>query len=379
MITDGAPVSWAGMTYVASDDWLSQGPSSSASASVGFPNPDSLCRIALTSGTTAGVPKAIGMSARVVEDRIGLRRLTLTAAPWDRMLVLPILSSTSGFLSALQALADGHTIVFASSALEALQLINLFAVDLLIANPQQLKTMVAVHQTNPIPTPSLKLIRFSGEALALALISEVRARFCNKILCDFGSTESGPIAFGLVDRLLDVPGAAGYLAPWAELEVIGENGEALPVGSEGILRLRTNLQGADLLQGPASDAESQWIYSGDYGKILPDGMVVLSGRVSDLIRVSGKFVFPEPIEQALASYPGVEEAAALGRPSASGRHEFWIAIKANGPIDTEAVKTYLTSRNPDWIVTGVTLVDAMPRNDMGKLVRQRLREQLPVR
>jgi long-chain acyl-CoA synthetase len=145
------------------------------------------------------------------------------------------------------------------------------------------------------------------------------------------------------------------------------------------LRVRTKWQGYDLLKAPACNAEPQWVYSGDYGKILPDGMVVLSGRVSDLIRLSGKSVFPEPIEQALASYPGVEEAAALGRPTASGQHELWIALKSSGPIDAEAVKAFLSSRNPDWIVTGVTLADAMPRNDMGKLVRQRLREQLPVR
>ena len=176
-----------------------------------------------------------------------------------------------------------------------------------------------------------------------------------------------------------MPGAAGYLAPWVELEVIGENGKAVPVGSEGILRVRTKCQGYDLQQVPASVTEPRWDYPGDYGKVLPDGMVVLSGRVSDMIKLPGKLIFPEPIEQALASYPGVEEAAAIGRPSASGRHEFWIAIKSNGPIDTEAVKTFLTSRNPDWIVTGVMLVDAMPRTEMGKLVRRRLREQLPVR
>ena len=378
MITDGGPVSWTGTTYVASDDWFSQEPDHRASTGIGFPNPDLLCRIVLSPDTTA-VSEVVGLSARVFEDRNEFHHRTLTIVQWDRMLVLVTLASSLGFGSAILALAYGHTSVFAFSALEALQLINLYEADLLVTNPHYLKEMVAAHRTNPIPTPSLKLIKFGGSALAPELVSELRARFCDKFLCGFGGNELGPIIFGPVDRLLDVPGAAGYLAPGVELEVIGENGNTLPAGSEGILRARTKWQGANLLKGPASDAEPQWIYTGNYGKVLADGVVVLSGLTSDLIYLSGKLVSPEPIEQALASFPGVEAAAALGRPSTPGRHELWIAIKAKSPIDTEAVKTYLASQNPDWIVTGVTLVDAMPRNEMGKLVRRRLREQLPVR
>ena len=150
MITDGGPVSWTGTTYVASDDWFGQEPGHRASGRIGFPNPDALCRIAFSSGTTA-TPRAIGMSAQVFEDRIERHRCTLSIAAWDRMLILPTLNSV--FFSAALALANGRTIVFAFSAPEALQLINLFAIDLVVANPQQLKDMVAAHRTNPISHP----------------------------------------------------------------------------------------------------------------------------------------------------------------------------------------------------------------------------------
>lgn len=75
----------------------------------GFADND-LARIIMSSGATA---KAIGMSARVVEDRIMTGRRTLTLAPWDRMMCLPVLTSGLGFGSALQALAYGHALVFA--------------------------------------------------------------------------------------------------------------------------------------------------------------------------------------------------------------------------------------------------------------------------
>ncbi|MGH6682803.1 MAG: AMP-binding protein, partial [Pseudolabrys sp.] len=103
------------------DDWFTRR-FDAAARPPGFPDEDALARIILSSGTTA-IPKAIGMSTRVVEDRIITGQRTLTLSPWDRMMCLPVLTSSFGFGSALQALAYGHSVVFAESRIEALQMI----------------------------------------------------------------------------------------------------------------------------------------------------------------------------------------------------------------------------------------------------------------
>ena len=103
-----------GRLVLLTDDWFSRPFDTVAMRPVGFRDEDALARIIMSSGTTAA-PKAIGMSARVVEDRIITGRRTLTLAPWDRMMCLPVLTSSLGFGSALQALAYGHSVVFAES------------------------------------------------------------------------------------------------------------------------------------------------------------------------------------------------------------------------------------------------------------------------
>ena len=277
-----------------------------------------LARIIMSSGTTAA-PKAIGMSARVVEDRIITGRRTLTLAPWDRMMCLPVLTSSLGFGSALQALAYGHSVVFAEAAIEALQMIALYSVDLLVANPTHLHHMVAAHHETPIPTPSLNLIKFGGNAMPPHLVPEVRARLCNDILCVYSSTKSGPVAFSHIDRVLEHPGATGFLAPWVDAEIIGPDNQILPRGIEGRLRVRTKWQGYDLREGP--DAANRWMYPGDIGSISANGMLSLVGRVADAINTEGTFISPEQLERELSGYPGLIDFAVVGMPKADGNRK----------------------------------------------------------
>lgn len=335
--------------------------------------PDELARIIMSSGTTA-TPKAIGQTARVVEDRIVAGRRTLTLAPWDRMMCLPPLTSSLGFGSALQALAYGHTVVVADSALDALQMISLYSVDLLVANPQHLKAMVEAHRDNPSPTPSLRLVKYGGNALAPGLAADVRQRFCNTVMCVYSSTESGPIAYAHIDHILANPGSTGIVAPWVDVEIVGPDDQPVRAGVEGRLRVRSEWQGYDLKEGPA--AAKNWMYPGDLARMSLDGVLTLIGRSADAIRTSSAFVSPEQIEQALFGFPGVTDVAAVGMPRAGGGEEIWLAVISDTGVDQNALRAFLLSKNPLWNVATIKLVPRFRRNDMGKIVRARVREIL---
>jgi acyl-coenzyme A synthetase/AMP-(fatty) acid ligase len=285
-----------------------------------------------------------------------------------------VLTSSLGFGSALQALAYGHSVVFAESAIESLQMIALYGADLLVANPQHLQFMVAAHRETPIPTPSLKLIKFGGNAMPPDLVPDVRARLCKDILCVYSSTESGPVAFGPIDRILEQPGSTGFLAPWADVEIIGPDDEPVPRGIEGRLRVRTKWQGYDLAEG--ADAANRWMYPGDIGSISADGMLTLVGRVADAIDVGDTFIPPEQIERALSGYPGLVDVAVVGMPQASGHQEIWIGVMAQGQVNEQAIKDFVLKKNPRWKVSRVKVLDRIRRNDMGKIVRARIREKL---
>jgi acyl-coenzyme A synthetase/AMP-(fatty) acid ligase len=334
---------------------------------------DELARIIMSSGTTA-TPKAIGHTARVVEDRIVTGRRTLSYAPWDRMMCLPPLSSSLGFGSALHALAYGHSVVVADSAIEALQMIALYNVDLVVANPQHLKGMVEAHRGTPVPTPSLRMIKYGGNALVPSLAMEVRQRFCKDLLCVYSSTESGPIALGHYDHILANPGSTGIIAPWVDLEIIDADDKPAPVGVEGRLRVRSQWQGYNLVDGPG--AAQDWMYTGDLAKVSADNTLTLIGRSADAISIEGAFVSPEQIEQALFGFPGVLDVAAVGMKQAHGPDQIWLAVVTSSVLDTQALSHFLMEKNARWRVAKISVVPKFKRNEMGKIVRARVREIL---
>lgn len=353
------------------DDWFTR-EADAAARPAAFKDDDALARIILSSGTTAAA-KAIGMSARVVEERIITGRRTLTLAPWDRMMCLPVLTSSLGFGSALQALAYGHSVVFAESPIEALQMIAAYQVDLLVANPRQLQAMVEAHRENPVPTPSLRLIKFGGDTIAPHLVPEIRTRLCNNVLCVYSSTESGPVAFAPIDRIADRPGATGFLAPWIEAEILGPDDRLVPDGREGRLRVRSQWQGYDVIEGP--NAARRPMYPGDIATISDDGMLSLVGRAADAIDVGGAFVAPEQIERALSGFPGFTDVAVVGVPQ-GGRQDICIGVVAHGAVDEQAIKKFLLEKNARWTIARVKSLEQISRNDMGKIVRARVRAAL---
>ena len=361
-----------GRTLFLQDNWFMRETDPHATAPATFED-DELARIIMSSGTTA-TPKAIGHTARVVEDRIITGRRTLSYAPWDRMMCLPPLASSLGFGSSLHALAYGHSVVVADSAIEALQMIALYNVDLVVANPRQLRSMVEAHMQTPIPTPSLRMIKYGGNALAPSLAAEVRQRFCKDLLCVYSSTESGPIAFGHFDHIVANPGSTGIVAPWVDVEVLGPDDKPVPTDVEGRLRIRSRWQGYDLKEGPA--AAKAWMYTGDLAKLSADNTLTLIGRHADAVLVDGAFVSPEQIEQALFGFPGIEDVAAVGMKQAGGDEQLWLAVIASGVVDKQAICDFLGKKNPRWRISQVKFVPRFRRNEMGKVVRSRVREIL---
>lgn len=115
-----------------------------------------------------------------------------------------------------------------------------------------------------------------------------------------------------------------------------------------------------------------WFVSGDIGAVWPDGMLTVTGRVSDLINRGGTKVSPRVIEQALLSLPTVIDAAAFGVPDASGLEQIWAAIVARARIDDTVLNAFCQRALPGISPTTILQMAALPRNENGKLLREQL-------
>jgi len=204
-----------------------------------------------------------------------------------------------------------------------------------------------------------------------------------KILERYGMSEAGMIASNPLDGAR-IAGTVGYALPDVDLRVIAD-GKPAQAGEAGIVEVK----GPNVFKGywrmPDKTAEefreAGWFSTGDVGALSEDGRLTLSGRAKDLIIVGGYNVYPKEIEDILDALPEVAEAAVIGAPHADmGEGVVALLVPAGGsaaapPLDEAALKKAVADLARFKQPRRFFWVDALPRNTMGKVQKQALREQ----
>jgi len=373
----GIPLLPAQRQVLVDDKWFEgERRVSTASPAKGFADEEKICCVALSSGTT-GRPKAISLTIKAFQQWIMNYYSTLGLGTWERLLLLIGLTSSWGFSLAAHALFAGRTLIFARNPRESLHMMSVYGVDAMAATSVQLRETVREQAREPVPLTSLRSVLTGGGSLSQSMVAEARARLCSAIVNLYGSTEAGGTAFATVDQLSETEGAAGYVAPWADVEVVDTSGNRLPAGTNGILRIRATCQGAPYPPEQAASNDSfrdGWFYPGDLGRITPGGLMILSGRTSNVINVGGLKLASEVIEDVLRSHPAVTEVVAFGAMGESGIEEISVALVANRPVADSHLINWSAERGIP--LTRVFFVDTLPKTPSGKIHRDLLKQQL---
>ena len=217
----------------------------------------------------------------------------------------------------------------------------------------------------------------SGSAPLLASThQEFEARTGQRILERYGMTETGMNTSNPLEGERRA-GTVGPALPGVEVRVGATDGRELAAGETGVLEVR----GPNVFVGywrlPQKTAEEMrpdgFFITGDMARIEADGYVTIVGRAKDLIITGGLNVYPKEIEQAIDALPGVTESAVVGVPH---------------PDFGEAVVAVVTGRPGGDVVAAlrdrlagfklpkhVEVVDELPRNAMGKVQKNLLRDR----
>jgi len=373
----GAPFMAGERQVVVSDGWFEgERRPLVASPPQGFTSDQMICCVALSSGTT-GRPKAISLTVKAFQQWVMNYYSTLGLGAWERLLLLIGLNSSWGYTIAAHALFGGRTALFADTARGSLQMMAVYGADAMAATSNQLRELVREQQKAPIPSSSLRTVLTGGGLLSRTMIAEARASLCSSIVNLYGSTEAGGTAFANTDQLTAIEGATGFVAPWAEVEIVDERDTALPPSTDGILRIRATCQGAPY---PPERAEVNpsfrggWFYPGDRGQITSDGLMIVNGRTSDVINVGGLKLAPEVIEDVLREHPSVTDVAAFGKMGDGGIEEISVALVVRAPVvETQVIRWSAERGIP---VARIFVVNALPKTQSGKIHRDLLKQQL---
>ena len=132
---------------------------------------------------------------------------------------------------------------------------------------------------------------------------------------------------------------------------------------------------ADRPEETARVLRDGWLHTGDIGRLDDDGYLYVLDRRSDLIVSGGENVYPAEIEAVLTAHPAVAEAGVVGQDDARwGRVPVaFVALRPGAPATPEELIAFCRARLARYKVPArVHVVDALPRNAAGKLLRQKL-------
>ena len=173
----------------------------------------------------------------------------------------------------------------------------------------------------------------------------------------------------------------GKPLPDVEVKIVDPTGEEVEVGDIGEIITK----GDRLMKGYWNQEESTsqvikngWLFTGDLGYIDEDGYIFLSGRVKDFIKRGGEMISPEEVERVLESYTSIDEAAIIGIPDMDWgeRVRAIVTLKQNHEFNEldiiEFCRTKLASfKKPESVV----VVGELPRNSLGKVLKNTLRDK----
>ncbi|MBS0126013.1 benzoate-CoA ligase family protein [Thetidibacter halocola] len=235
-----------------------------------------------------------------------------------------------------------------------------------------------------VPAGDLRLCISAGEALPGEIGNRWRDLWGVDILDGVGSTEM--LHIFLSNRPGDVVyGTSGLPVPGYELRCVNEDGQEIVPGEVGELLVR----GASAAEGywnkrdkSRATFEGEWTRTGDKYEVTPEGRFVYCGRTDDMFKVSGIWVSPFEVEQALIAHPGVLEAAVVPQRDEDGleKPKAFVVLKdgVDAAATVDALKDFVKARVGAWkYPRWVEVVPDLPKTATGKIQRFKLRESAP--
>jgi len=345
--------------------------------------PADLAVLIYTSGTT-GRPKGAMLSHGNLLHNVESCRIVLQTVDLDRFaILLPLFHSYMLTVGLLLPLLVGGSIVLVKSlhpVRNVLQEILQRQATVMPAIPQFYRSMV--NAPMPVPLP-LRMCVSGAAPLPMQVLQEFEAKFHIPLIEGYGLSEASPV---VTKNPLDgtrKPGSIGLPVPNVEVSIQDESGQLLGPNQIG----EVCVKGGNVMMGywkqpdeTAKAMRQDWLLTGDIGYRDEEGYYFITDRKKDMLLVNGINVYPREIEEVLYQFPGVKEAAVIGRPdSRKGEQPVaFISPNEGQAVDEAELRNFLRKRLADYKVPRkLIFLPALPRNATGKILKTALRE-LPV-
>ncbi len=237
----------------------------------------------------------------------------------------------------------------------------------------------------------LKTIVYGGAPMYVSDLKRAMEVFGNRFVQIYGQGES-PMTISSLTRAMhgetEHPryearlASAGRAQMLVELRIADENDHPLPAGEAGEIQARGSSVMLGYWNDPAATAKALkggWLHTGDVGSLDEEGFLTLKDRSKDVIISGGTNIYPREVEEVLLRHPRVKECSVLGRPHADWGEEvvaFVVAQEGQSLSESELDSLCLEEIARFKRPKAYFFLDALPKNNYGKILKTSLREML---
>ncbi|MEM7329434.1 MAG: fatty acid--CoA ligase [Pseudomonadota bacterium] len=344
-----------------------------------------------TSGTT-GHPKGAVLSNRAL---ISLREVIPASdkPEWnvwkeeDVSLVAMPCFHIGGTGWGLNGLTEGSTgiVMREFDPLQVLDLIQTYKISKIFMVPAAMKIVVDLPDAKTTDFSSIDYMLYGASPIPLDLLKRCMDVFQSKFVQMYGMTETAGTIIALSPEDHDPDGnekmrSAGQVLAGAEVTILDDRGETVARGTTGEIAIRSVSNMTDYWQQPEATAktisDNGWLRTGDAGYMDDDGYVFIQDRVKDMIISGGENIYPAEVENAIFGHPKVSDVAVIGVPDEKwGEAAKAVIVPVPGTaIDPDEIITWVRQRIAGYkCPKSIDLVETLPRNPSGKILKKVLR------
>jgi acyl-CoA synthetase (AMP-forming)/AMP-acid ligase II len=350
-------------------------------------SPDDVAAIKFTGGTS-GEPKGViqthGNMLAVIENLHAFYEFNKADC---NLVVAPLTHGSSHYIFPVLGAGGRHLFPkdrAAATILSAMQK----GVTIAFMPPTLIYKLLQSNGLSPGRFAGLRHLTYSAAPMPPEKIAEAQLAFGSCVSSLYGQTEAPMSICALTTEEMQDPvlrGKAGKACWNSEVRIVDESGKGLPPGEIGHVEVRGPIVMREYLDEPELTAAAMhdgWLCTGDLGWLDDSGILTLAGRASEVIITGGFNVYPAEIENVLAKTPGVRECCVYGVEDPYWGERIEAAIVPD--TDSETIKDEILAfikceLGPVRMPKALHVVDALPRNAVGKVVRRELHEYIRTR
>ena len=373
--------SWDAFTARATSDGLDEFARRSAAVT-----PGDFCDILFTSGTT-GVPKGVvqthGGTTQVAADWVAMTGLDAD----DRYLMVNPYFHMFGLKAGILAAVSAGATMIPEPVFDVDRVLGRvveLGVTVLPGAPTLYQGMLDHPHRDRYDLSTLRVAVTGAADIPVELIRRMDAELpFSVIITGYGLTEGGTAAATSPDDDVEtIATTVGRARPGFELRIVDGDGRDVEVGEPGEILLRGASIMSHYLDDPMATAEARsadgWLRTGDLGIVDPSGCLRIVGRSKDMFIVGGFNAYPAEIENALLRHPDVSQAAVIGIPDARLGEvgKAFVVLAPGATVSGADIISWSRDQMANYKVPrAVELIDDLPRNATGKVVKEELRRR----